>query len=543
VTTLEAGTRVTPSIRLVRKLGEGGMGSVWVAFHDKLETEVAVKFVSHEFAQYTELRQRFSREASAAAKIKSPHIVQVFDHGELEELPYIVMELLVGEDLFSMLERERQVAIKDLLPILQQVCKGLAKAHQVGIVHRDIKPANIFLCEADDEVFAKVLDFGIAKSEGGVSHIKTQVGSVLGTPSYMSPEQVRSPRGVDLRADLWSLAVVVYEALSGQMPYSGETLGAVQIAIASSDYEPISKHCPWLPLTVDDWFAKAFNRDKDRRQASAKEFFDTLVEACPPAIRSIVPKQTKPTQDFPLVTVAPLLEAGAFGEASELFRPLSQTSEAADERVAGGMPDSREISLAFDAATDSPPVDPEDLKLTNVPRSRSNAGLEPAAGVGAISIALTPELDAPVPSTATPKSRTQSASEGAPPSIAGGSPSGSSRTTVLGIAIAAALAAGGAIYALTRPASGPTDTPISPVTPTKVIAVPAPTETALELVKVPHDPTSTTVGATGNLAPTAATTRGPLPHATVSGKLPPLTTTAAPTATARPTATVRDMGF
>ena len=214
------------------------MGSIWVADHLSLETEVAVKFVSTDLSQNEDAKERFSREASASAKIKSPHVVQVFDHGETNGIPFIVMELLVGEDLSVKLEREGAMTIPDLLPILRQVGKGLAMAHEAGVVHRDIKPANIFLTKPDGELFVKLLDFGIAKSGTRAHPSVTNAGDTLGTPYYMSPEQLFTPEDVDFRSDLWALAVVVYEALSGDLPYDGETIGVINVAIASGNYKP-----------------------------------------------------------------------------------------------------------------------------------------------------------------------------------------------------------------------------------------------------------------------------------------------------------------
>ena len=165
---LGPGHAVTPNIRLVRELGEGGMGSVWVAEHTTLHTEVAVKFVHDEMATET-LLKRFSREASLAAQIKSPHVVQTYDHGATDEgMPYIVMELLEGESLQDRLKRGPLDARKTAM-VVAQVCKALSKAHAIEIVHRDLKPANLFLVESGYEVFVKVLDFGIAKQTGELS--------------------------------------------------------------------------------------------------------------------------------------------------------------------------------------------------------------------------------------------------------------------------------------------------------------------------------------------------------------------------------------
>ncbi|MBP9111578.1 MAG: serine/threonine protein kinase, partial [Polyangiaceae bacterium] len=298
---LVPGFHITPNIRLSRKLGAGGMGSIWVADHLSLETEVAVKFVSTDLSQNEDAKERFSREASASAKIKSPHVVQVFDHGETNGIPFIVMELLVGEDLSVKLEREGAMTIADLLPILRQVGKGLAMAHEAGVVHRDIKPANIFLTKPDGELFVKLLDFGIAKSGTRAHPSVTNAGDTLGTPYYMSPEQLFTPEDVDFRSDLWALAVVVYEALSGDLPYDGETIGVINVAIASGNYKPLTLRCPGMPASADEWFRRAFHKDRNKRFLSAKELVDAFAVSFPADSRASTSK-TNSKDYFPLAS-------------------------------------------------------------------------------------------------------------------------------------------------------------------------------------------------------------------------------------------------
>src|SRR5579859_5297092 len=173
MTELQPGTPVTATIRLLRRLGAGGMGSVWVAEHLSLRTQVVVKFMAIELAASADAVERFSREAAAAAQVKSPHVVQMHDHGVTPSgVPFIVMELLEGHDLGKHLAARGRLSIGETAEIVGQVCKALARAHERGIVHRDIKPDNIFLCaNPDGEIFVKLLDFGIAKADSrfGVS--------------------------------------------------------------------------------------------------------------------------------------------------------------------------------------------------------------------------------------------------------------------------------------------------------------------------------------------------------------------------------------
>ncbi|AUX44184.1 protein kinase [Sorangium cellulosum] len=278
-----AGHQVTSTLRLSRQLGKGAMGSVWVADHLALGTQVAVKFMSPAYAEQGGFVERFRREAMAAAQIKSPHVAQVFDHGVTADgAPYIVMELLEGEDLKRRIERLRVLAPTEVALIVGQTAKALGRAHQLGIIHRDIKPDNIFLLDVDGEPFVKVVDFGVAKRvQGGAAGElgMTSTGSVLGTPLYMSPEQLLSAKHVDYRADLWGLAVVAYHALTGQVPFRGETLGALSVVLHTGIFTPPSALRPELGPAIDAWMKKALQLDPAARFSSARQMADALASA------------------------------------------------------------------------------------------------------------------------------------------------------------------------------------------------------------------------------------------------------------------------
>jgi serine/threonine-protein kinase len=279
---LEPGAHVTPNVRLVRPLGEGGMGAVWVAEHLGLGTEVAVKFLQGAYADDAAARSRFSREAAASAQVKSSHVVRVYDHGLTDtQVPFIVMELLEGTDLSKRIESERTLAPAEVVAIVSQLCKALEQAHEKGVVHRDIKPENIFLTSEGGELFVKLLDFGIAKTEvlskkTTGSRNSTLAGETLGTPFYMSPEQFKDSKKIDLRSDLYSLGVVVYEALTGHLPFNADTLAALAIAVNDGEYTAPSEVNATLPKTLDAWFAKACARAPADRFASARELSDAL---------------------------------------------------------------------------------------------------------------------------------------------------------------------------------------------------------------------------------------------------------------------------
>jgi len=274
---LQPGIAISSNLTLVRLLGRGSMGSVWVASHRALHTEVAVKFMSASTIDDPTLVERFSREARAAAQLKSPHVVKIFDHGVTEEgQPYIVMELLDGEPLFRRCKRDGPLSLPELVQVVTQVCKALASAHELGVVHRDIKPSNIFLTDSAGELFVKVLDFGVAKLADEQALDMTTDGNVLGTPGYMSPEQFTHASSVDFRSDLWSLGVVAYLSLTGQRPFPGQSVAEVFRSVQRATPAPPSALRPDLSPEVDAWFARALARDRHARFASAKQMAQQL---------------------------------------------------------------------------------------------------------------------------------------------------------------------------------------------------------------------------------------------------------------------------
>ncbi|WP_434043332.1 MULTISPECIES: protein kinase domain-containing protein [Sorangium] len=269
------GITIAGRYRVERELARGAMGSVWVGRHLQLGVDIAIKFMAPQFATSAELRARFEREARAAAVLKSAHAVQIYDYGIEHETPYIVMELLEGEDLAARLARERRLGLPITLAILDHVGRALRRAHELGLVHRDLKPSNLFLSLQDGELVAKVVDFGVAKVTAVESAGATRTGSLLGSPSYMSPEQVRSSSKVDHRSDLWSLGVIAFQCVTGQLPFPGQELGDVLVEICTAPIPLPSQVAPGLGPEVDAFFHRALERDPARRFQSATE----LVEA------------------------------------------------------------------------------------------------------------------------------------------------------------------------------------------------------------------------------------------------------------------------
>lgn len=293
----QPGLIVAGKYRLEYPLAGGGMGAVWRARHASLDVAVAVKFMAPALATVRGSRARFEREAKAAARLKSPYVVQVLDYGVDRGLPYIVMELLDGEDLHARLERLGRMALAELSAIALPLTRALGVAHDAGIVHRDLKPRNIFLARAGDEEIVKILDFGIAKREpveGVEVDNHTASGTLLGSPNHMSPEQARGG-SVDHRSDLWSLAVVLYRALTGVQPFAGRTVGDVIARICVDSPPRPSSICPELSPQVDAFFERAFARNPELRFQWARELgsaFAVLAGLPEPPLRALEPAVT-----------------------------------------------------------------------------------------------------------------------------------------------------------------------------------------------------------------------------------------------------------
>jgi eukaryotic-like serine/threonine-protein kinase len=267
--------------QIVRQLGEGGMGAVYEARHLGTGRRVAVKvIVSEALMKNSDMVARFQREARAAGSIESQHIAHILDTGFDREngYPYMVMEYLQGEDVSQAIARLGPIHPDLALRIVGQACIGLQRAHEAGVTHRDIKPANLYIAQQDGgDVLVKLLDFGIAKVKidqmmGAENAALTRTGSMLGSPLYMSPEQAKGSKTADHRTDVWSLGVVLYEALSGITPHGHcETLGGLILAICSEEPRVVQDHAPWVAPEVAAIVHRALAIDVNRRFQSAGE--------------------------------------------------------------------------------------------------------------------------------------------------------------------------------------------------------------------------------------------------------------------------------
>lgn len=273
------GTTVAAKYRIERLIGRGGMGAVFQAQNLAIGKRVALKFLDREAAEQREASLRFQREAEAASMAESAHIVQIFDSGVTESgLPFLVMELLTGEDLRARLQREQRLSPEQTLRIASQVLRALVGAHRAGIVHRDLKPDNVFLCARDDDpAFVKLVDFGISKvARTRPADTLTRRGTVLGTAFYMSPEQAQSIADIDGRTDLFSLGAILFEMLTGRPPHEGRTYEAVLIAICTHDAPDVRASAPDVPEAVAALVARALARDRSQRFQSASDFLEAI---------------------------------------------------------------------------------------------------------------------------------------------------------------------------------------------------------------------------------------------------------------------------
>jgi serine/threonine-protein kinase len=268
---------------LERLIGEGGMGSVWAATHTLTRSQVALKFLKPEAVQHAGAVRRFMREARAATSVNHPNVIRVHDiFLQDDSSPVMVMDLLAGESLAQKLERERRIALPELATIMLPVISAVGSAHAAGIVHRDLKPDNIFLARMPEgQMSPKVLDFGIAKldtkrPEAAQSAELTRTGAMLGTPYYMSPEQVFGEKDVDARADVWAVGVILYEALAGVRPVDGENLGQLLKIIATGSIPPIDTVAPDLPQAMRSLIGDMLKTDRNARLADLKPAFEVL---------------------------------------------------------------------------------------------------------------------------------------------------------------------------------------------------------------------------------------------------------------------------
>jgi serine/threonine-protein kinase len=281
---VQAGEILDGKYRVDRVIGAGGMGVVVAATHVQLNTQVALKFLLPEALRDSKVVERFVREARSAVQIQSEHVARVIDVATLPTgSPYMVMEYLEGQDLAATLGTSGPLPVAQAVGYVLQACEAIAEAHSLGIVHRDLKPANLFLTRRHRrEPIVKVLDFGISKSNDPASLSLTKTASMMGSPYYMSPEQMKSARDVDVRSDIWAIGVILFELLSGTTPFQGETITELVVSVTQGRVPSVRDLRPEVPVDLAGVIARCLERDPDQRYPDVGKLAQALVAFGPP---------------------------------------------------------------------------------------------------------------------------------------------------------------------------------------------------------------------------------------------------------------------
>ena len=468
-------------------LGAGGMGVVVSARHLQLDERVALKFLRPDAVADEEAMTRLAREAKAAVKIKSEHVARVIDVGTLETgAPYIVMEFLEGCDLAAWLRQKGPLPIDQAVEFVLQACEAIAEAHSLGIIHRDLKPANLFVTRRNDGVVSiKVLDFGISKYVNAGDMAGTQTSAIMGSPYYMSPEQMRSSRDVDPTSDIWALGIILYELLAGKTPFMAETFPEVCVRVATEPPASLRPVRPDVPPGLEATITKCLKKDRRSRFRDVADLAFSLREFAPPRAVVSIERISGILRRSPV----PLMAATAIAPSetvSATMSPLGRTTAHANPprsslRAA--------IALALVAATGvilvaafvvrrgAPGADPAVTHADAPPPHVASGAVVPDPGAGVATATENPAPPpAPVdPAPAAPSSRvpeapavhTASGHHGGhpvPPAVASAAAAtGAAAATSAAAAMGAAAATGAAVAASVAPSVPPAAEKTPPV--------------------------------------------------------------------------------
>ncbi len=472
--------------KIIDLIGEGGMGAVYEALDESLDRHVAIKTLLSEVAQDPESRKRFFREGKAAAKLRHPHVVEVYGVGIEDEIPYLVMELLNGESFAAMLDRETQIPTERVIDILLPVISALVIAHQEGVIHRDLKPDNIFLQKTRAKTMVpKLLDFGISKVTGAHNSRITHTSSLMGTPYYMSPEQARGGKDIDAQIDQWSMGVILYEALAGERPITGDTVLEILHRIATMPIKPLGVAVPHVSPELAGVVMRALDREPAKRWPSMSALGHALLPFASANTRATwnAAFDKGPSTERP---PPPRAELPTDSAEVEVVRPPKRRANEAAETIAASpknRPDS-ERPAAVDA-------------MTIVPGSQ--AAPSPARDERTREIA-------PLAAPTTPKGPTSSGPVELPTNNRGPIVVGAGAVAIVGVALFLAFGANGTSAERTTSEHGATTRPAPPATAPPTPPATAPPVTAPPVTAPPVTaPPVATYEATLTITPPAAT--------------------------------------
>jgi serine/threonine-protein kinase len=439
---VRVGEVLADKYRVERVLGVGGMGLVVAATHLQLDEPVAIKLMLPEAAKSPEAAQRFLREAKAARKIRSEHVARVEDVGTLSSgTPYMVMEYLVGSDLADLLVAKGQMPVTQAVEYVLQACEALAEAHAAGFVHRDLKPANLFLTHhADGSPCVKLLDFGISKIISGAPEAKmTKTSAVMGSPLYMSPEQLRSSRDVDARADLWALGAVLHELLTGAPPFDADTIPQLCLKILEQPPPRVSGVRSDLPAGLEEVILRCMEKDPAQRYQHVGALADALSPFVTGRARMSAERVADVARTTGLASRATAATTSPEG-AAPTSAPVSGAAYRLGSAEAGAAAQAPAALAAITGLPSSGPTPPAAITSASwtdslTPRRRSpallaTAGIAVLALGGGLALALFvfPDRDGTSPEAEQPAASTTAAQ---PAPAAEPQPSGSTTTTTV----------------------------------------------------------------------------------------------------------------
>ena len=326
--------------RFVRKLGEGGMSTVWMAENIRVRKRVAIKLMHPEYARNPRTLHRFQNEATAAGRIGNPHICDILDFGESPLGPYMVMEMLQGQSFAELLESQGRIEPPLAVLIICEALKGLMAAHAAGIIHRDLKPENVFLHEPEPgRMLVKLMDFGISKFTEDTGGGRTGANVVMGTPEYMSPEQAAGAANVDARTDIWAMGVMLYRAIGGIEPFRGKTMAALLLALSTDEHAPLSQHVPELAPGLVAVVDRCLAKDPQYRFATAAELYAALLpfqQVVAAGERPQAPIRTGKTMAVPVGMIPTHPPVGPAPRTVDVTAPTGPVAALDPTLVAGG---------------------------------------------------------------------------------------------------------------------------------------------------------------------------------------------------------------